>query len=95
MIAVFGTALMGSFYFGEASSPATLASDSDPAQQVYAPNDIRYQLQQQALKEREKAKKRKVIQASTTSDDSGSSDDGSVGDSSVSDHAPVGEPDIE
>jgi hypothetical protein len=95
MIAVFGTALMGSFYFGESPSPATVAAQSDPAQQVYAPNDIRYQLQQKELKEREKAKKRKVIQSSTTSDGSDSSDEGSVDDSSVSDHAPVGEPDIE
>jgi hypothetical protein len=95
MIAVFGTALIGSVYFGESPSPATLATESDPAQQVYAPNDIRYQMQQQALKEREKAKKRKVVQSSTTSDDSGSSDDGSSEDSSVSDHAPVGEPDLE
>jgi hypothetical protein len=91
MVAVFGTALVGSFYFGEAPKP-------DPEAQVYAPNDIRYALQQQEIREREKAKKRKVkVSAPAPASDESPSDteDSSIDQSSVTDHAPVGEPEIE
>jgi len=96
IIAVFGTALVGSFYFGDSQTPATASSAIDPMQQVYAPNDIRYAIQQKELKERERARKRKVVQASSPAPDDGDTTDHGVTDHpSVTDHAPVGEPDIE
>jgi len=98
IVAVFGTALVGSFYFGDSPSPATRSADIDPTQQVYAPNDIRYAIQQKELKERERARKRKVVQAPSagaTPDDTGPGDHGVTDHPSVTDHAPVGEPDIE
>jgi hypothetical protein len=98
IIAVFGTALVGSFYFGDSPSPATASPAIDPRQQVYAPNDIRYAIQQKELKERERARKRKVVQSSSPSpapEDGDAADHGVTDHPSVTDHAPVGEPDIE
>lgn len=89
MVAVFGTALVGSFYFSDTAKP-------DPEAQTYAPNDIRYAIQQQEIRDREKAKKRKVIQSAPAQEEPSSSpDDSSIDQSSVTDHAPVGEPEIE
>jgi hypothetical protein len=101
IVAVFGTALVGSFYFGGSSTPDTLSTAGNPVtaeERVYAPDDIRYALQQQELKERERSRKRKIVQATSpipTPDDDGSGAAGVTDHPSVTDHAPVGEPDIE
>lgn len=93
VLAVFGTALVGSWYFGEPPS----ANNETP---VYQPDDIRYRLQQDALRVQAKARKRKVVQQAATDSaaagDSSSPGDGGMTDHPpVSDHAPVGAPDLE
>lgn len=99
IVAVFGTALVGSFYFDGSPKQSALSTAENPVpaeERIYAPEDIRYALQQKELRER--AKKRKVVRApsaNAASEDEGSGDQGLTDHPSVMDHPPVGEPDIE
>lgn len=92
VVAVFGTALAGSFFF---SDPPTTETKT----QVYAPDDIRYRLQQEEFREQEKAKKRKVLRTApaATAPVSSSADNPEdvIGQPSLSDHPRVGEPPLE
>lgn len=93
--AVFGTALISGYYFsgaptGDATAGETAASEAA----TFAPDDVRYPLQQEEKRAREKAKKRKV-QAPAPDNSSGNDFSDGTSDDSEIEQPPAEEPSIE
>lgn len=84
-LSLFGTAIASAYYFG--SPPVT-------EKQIYAPEDIRYSLQQAELKALDKAKKKKVHAPAADAPTNDTTAD-EPAEASLSDHPPVEAPPLE